>query len=31
MKKAALVAFGWLVPGGAYLLMRRYVQFAVFA
>ena len=30
MKKAALVAFGWLVPGGAYLLMRRYVQFAVF-
>jgi hypothetical protein len=31
VKKAALVAFGWLVPGGAYLLMRRYVQFAVFA
>ena len=31
MKKAGLVVFGWLVPGGAYLLMRRYVQFAVFA
>ena len=31
MKKAAMVAFGWLVPGGAYLLMRRYAQFAVFA
>ena len=31
MKKAALVVFGCLVPGGAYLLMRRYVQFAVFA
>ena len=31
MKKAMLVVFGWLVPGGAYLLMRRYVQFAVFA
>jgi hypothetical protein len=26
-----LAAFGWLVPGGAYLLMRRYVQFAIFA
>ena len=26
-----LAAFGWLVPGGAYLLMRRYLQFAVFA
>jgi len=26
-----LAAFGWLVPGGAYLLMRRYVQFALFA
>jgi hypothetical protein len=22
--------FGWLVPGGAYLLMRRYRQFAAF-
>ena len=31
MKKAAMVVFGWLVPGGAYLLMRRYAQFAVFA
>jgi hypothetical protein len=30
MKKVAMVLFGWLVPGGAYLLMRRYVQFAVF-
>ena len=27
----ALAVFGWLVPGGAYLLMRRYLQFAVFA
>jgi hypothetical protein len=26
-----LAAFGWLVPGGAYLLMRRYLQFAIFA
>jgi len=31
MKKLAMVMFGWLVPGGGYLLMRRYVQFAVFA
>ena len=31
MKKAAIVVFGWLVPGGTYLLMRRYGQFAVFA
>ena len=30
MKKAGMVVFGWLVPGGAYLLMRRYAQFAVF-
>jgi hypothetical protein len=30
VKKVAMVLFGWLVPGGAYLLMRRYVQFAVF-
>jgi hypothetical protein len=29
MKTAAMAAFGWLVPGGAYLLMRRYLQFAV--
>jgi hypothetical protein len=26
-----MAAFGWLVPGGAYLLMRRYLQFAMFA
>jgi hypothetical protein len=31
MRSLRLVAFGWLVPGGAYLLMRRYLQFAVFA
>jgi hypothetical protein len=31
MKKLGLILFGWLVPGGAYLLMRRYLQFAVFA
>jgi hypothetical protein len=31
MKAVGLAAFGWLVPGGAYLLMRRYLQFAVFA
>ena len=31
MKKTAMAIFGWLVPGGAYLLMRRYVQFAVFS
>jgi hypothetical protein len=31
MRAVLLVAFGWLVPGGAYLLMRRYLQFAVFA
>jgi len=29
MKAAAMAAFGWLVPGGAYLLMRRYLQFGV--
>ena len=26
-----LIAFGWLVPGGAYLLMRRRLQFGMFA
>jgi hypothetical protein len=26
-----LAAFGWLVPGGAWLLKRRYLQFAAFA
>jgi hypothetical protein len=31
MNALLLAAFGWLVPGGAYLLMRRYLQFAVFA
>lgn len=31
MNTLLLTAFGWLVPGGAYLLMRRYLQFAVFA
>jgi hypothetical protein len=31
MSALPLVAFGWLVPGGAYLLMRRYLQFGVFA
>jgi hypothetical protein len=31
MNAVGLAVFGWLVPGGAYLLMRRYLQFAVFA
>jgi hypothetical protein len=31
MNPVLLAAFGWLVPGGAYLLMRRYLQFALFA
>ena len=31
MSPFLLAAFGWLVPGGAYLLMRRYLQFAIFA
>jgi hypothetical protein len=31
MRAAGLAAFGWLVPGGAYLLTRRYLQFAGFA
>lgn len=25
-----LATFGWLVPGGSYLLLRRYAEFAVF-
>ena len=29
MKTAAMAAFGWLLPGGAYLLARRYLQFAI--
>jgi hypothetical protein len=31
MNALLLAVFGWLVPGGAYLVMRRYLQFAVFA
>jgi hypothetical protein len=27
---AVATAFGWLIPGGGYLLMRRYVRFALF-
>lgn len=27
---AALLALGWLLPGGGYLLLRRYRQFALF-
>jgi hypothetical protein len=31
MNPVVSAAFGWLVPGGAYLLRRRYLQFAGFA
>jgi hypothetical protein len=31
MKTMVLAGFGWLVPGGAHLLMRRYVPCALFA
>jgi hypothetical protein len=31
MTPLTLALFGWLVPGGSYLLMRRYAQFAGFA
>ena len=31
MNAILLALFGWLVPGGAYLLMRRYLHFAAFA
>ena len=31
MKKLGYAVFGWLVPGGAFLLMRRRAQFAGFA
>ena len=31
MRRVGLAAFGLVVPGGAYLLTRRYLQFAVFA
>ena len=30
MKSVASIAFGWLIPGGTYLLRRKYLQFAVF-
>lgn len=29
MRSAAALACGWLVPGGVYLLKRRYAQFAL--
>jgi len=29
MKSFGIAIFGWLVPGGAYLVTRRYVQFAL--
>jgi hypothetical protein len=29
MNVVIAAAFGWLVPGGAYLLARRYLQFAI--
>jgi hypothetical protein len=29
MNLVLTAAFGWLVPGGAYLLARRYLQFAI--
>jgi hypothetical protein len=31
VKTILLAAFGWLVPGGTYLLTRRYLSFALFA
>jgi hypothetical protein len=31
VKAVMLAAFGWLVPGGSYLLLRRYAEFAIFA
>ena len=31
MSPVLRAVFGWLVPGGAYLLRRRYLQFALFA
>lgn len=31
MKRAQLALAGWLIPGGAFLLLRRYRQFGVFA
>ena len=29
MKSAGIAVFGWLIPGGAYLLARRYLQFTI--
>ena len=29
MNTAFAAVFGWLIPGGAYLLARRYLQFAI--
>jgi hypothetical protein len=31
VNRILLAAFGWFLPGGGYLLRRRYVQFALFA
>jgi len=31
VRKAFLVLAGWLVPGGAFMVLRRYLQCAVFA
>lgn len=31
MKAMGLAVAGWLVPGGAYLIQRRYAQFGAFA
>ena len=31
MTQLGIALFGWVVPGGSYLLMRRYAQFAGFA
>ena len=30
MNSLVSIAFGWLIPGGTYLLRRKYLQFAVF-
>jgi hypothetical protein len=30
MKSLVSIGFGWLIPGGTYLLRRKYLQFAVF-
>ena len=31
MTSVGLALFGWVVPGGAYLLTRRYLPFGIFA